>query len=85
VHALLDALVCAFLWHYFHIESERGYMVNTFVQFAAKTLQILKQIVLSRDLRMTLVMVGHLEEIVKTKSFIVDLFRNRSPPEMKMR
>ena len=66
VHTLLDALVGAFLWDYLYIEGQRGYMIHAFVHLTAHNLQVLKKIVLSRDLRMTFVMVSHLEEIIKT-------------------
>ena len=66
VHTLLDALVGAFLWDYLYIEGQRGYMVHALVQLTAHTFQVFKQIMLSRDLRMTFIMVSHLEEIIKT-------------------
>ena len=82
--ALLDAELCS-VRGYLKEECEGSDVKHIFTNFIAQLAQVLKHLVLLRDLTMSLEMVTHLREVVVTESIIVDLLRDGCPAELEMR
>ena len=82
--ALLDAELCS-VGGYLKEESQGCDVKDIFTNFIAELAQVLKHLVLLRDLSMPLEMVAHLCEVVVAESIIVDLLRDGCPAELEMR
>jgi hypothetical protein len=82
--ALLDAELCS-VGGYLKEECQGCDVKHIFTNFIAQLAQVLKHLVLLRNLAMPLEVVAHLCEVVVAESIIVDLLRDGCPAELEMR